>query len=141
MFDLSFFEIIVIGVVALIVIGPEKLPVVARTMGKLFGQVQTYITQVKEEVNREARFDELQALQGEIAAGVNKAKAGLQDELAVFEQSADQTKVMSHDKIHDDHKLSAQAKKLRRTSRALPAKKSIRKSRKRQASEKIKSAT
>lgn len=81
MFDLSFFEIMVIAVVALIVIGPEKLPSVARNLGRFAGKAQRYISQVKEEVNREVRFDELKSLQGEIAAGVNKAKAGLEGEV------------------------------------------------------------
>lgn len=81
MFDLSFFEIIVIGVVALIVIGPEKLPSVARSLGRFTGKAQRYISQIKEEVNREVRFDELKSLQGEIAAGVNQAKSGLEEEV------------------------------------------------------------
>lgn len=87
MFDLSFFEIMVIGVVALMVIGPEKLPTVARSIGRFTGRAQRYISQIKEEVNREVRFDELKSLQGEIAAGVNKAKAGMQDEVEQLEAS------------------------------------------------------
>ncbi len=87
MFDLSFFEIMVIAVVALIVIGPEKLPSVARNLGRFAGKAQRYISQIKEEVNREVRFDELKSLQGEIAAGVNKAKAGLEDEVGELKSS------------------------------------------------------
>ncbi len=87
MFDLSFFELMVIGVVALIVIGPEKLPTVARSLGRFTGRVQRYISQVKEEVNREVRFDELKSLQGEIAAGMNKAKAGMQEEVEHLEST------------------------------------------------------
>ena len=87
MFDLSFFEIIVIGVVALIVIGPEKLPSVARSLGRFTGKAQRYISQIKEEVNREVRFDELKSLQNEIAAGVNQAKSGLEDEVGQLKSS------------------------------------------------------
>lgn len=76
-----------IAVVALIVIGPEKLPSVARNLGRLAGKAQRYISQIKEEVNREVRFDELKSLQGEIAAGVNKAKAGLEDEVGHLKSS------------------------------------------------------
>ncbi len=60
MFDVSFSELLVIAIVALLVIGPEKLPKVARTLGALTGRLQRYVAQVKEEVNREVRFEELQ---------------------------------------------------------------------------------
>lgn len=70
MFDVSFSELFVIAVVALLVIGPEKLPKVARTMGAFMGRMQRYVAQVKEEVNREVRFEELQKLQQEIKQSV-----------------------------------------------------------------------
>ena len=75
MFDVSFSELMVIAVVALIVIGPEKLPKVARTLGALTGRMQRYVAQVKEEVNREVRFQELQQLQQEIKETANKTQA------------------------------------------------------------------
>lgn len=78
MFDVSFSELIVIAVVALIVIGPEKLPKVARTLGAIAGRMQRYVAQVKEEVNREVRFEELQQLQQEIQDTVNKTKESIQ---------------------------------------------------------------
>ena len=64
----------VIAVVALIVIGPEKLPKVARTFGALAGRMQRSVAQVKEEVNREVRFQELQQLQQEIKETSSKKK-------------------------------------------------------------------
>ena len=70
MFDVSFSELLVIAVVALLVIGPEKLPKVARTVGMFTGRMQRYMAQVKEEVNREMRFEELQKLQSEIKQSV-----------------------------------------------------------------------
>jgi sec-independent protein translocase protein TatB len=69
-FDVSFSELFVIAVVALLVVGPEKLPKVARTMGAFMGRTQRYIAQVKDEVNREVRFEELQKLQQEIKQSV-----------------------------------------------------------------------
>jgi sec-independent protein translocase protein TatB len=84
MFDVSFFELIVIVVVALVVIGPEKLPKVARTLGALTGRMQRYVAQVKEEVNREARFDELQKLQNEIEVGVLKTQSVVAREVDVL---------------------------------------------------------
>ena len=70
MFDIAFSELLVIAIVALLVIGPEKLPKVARTVGAFTGRMQRYVAQVKEEVNREARFEELQKLQQEIKQSV-----------------------------------------------------------------------
>ncbi len=70
----------VIAVVALIVIGPEKLPKVARTAGAFFGRMQRFVSQVKDEVNRETRFQELQHLQDEV-------KSSLQQELDAVSHS------------------------------------------------------
>ena len=63
MFDIGFSEIVVIAVVALIVIGPERLPKAARTMGHLFGRLQRYVNDVKADINREMELDELRKLQ------------------------------------------------------------------------------
>ena len=59
MFDVGFSELMVIAVVALIVIGPERLPRVARTMGHLFGRMQRYVNDVKADINREIELEEL----------------------------------------------------------------------------------
>ncbi len=86
MFDIAFSELIVIAIVALIVIGPEKLPKVARTLGALTGRMQKYMAQIKEEVNRESRFAELQKLQDEIRSAGSAAKESLQSGVNVIEQ-------------------------------------------------------
>ena len=62
MFDIGFSELLVIGVVALIVIGPEKLPRMARTVGHLAGRLQRYVTDVKADINREIELDELRKM-------------------------------------------------------------------------------
>src|SRR5512140_548197 len=59
MFDVGFSELIVSGVVALVVIGPERLPRVARTAGVLMGRLQRYVSQVKADINREMEMAEL----------------------------------------------------------------------------------
>lgn len=81
MFDISFSELLVIAVVALLVIGPEKLPKVARTMGAFLGRLQRYTTQIKDEVNREMRFEELQKLQEEVQHAAQQVEAGVQSQL------------------------------------------------------------
>jgi sec-independent protein translocase protein TatB len=65
-FDIAFSEVIVIAVVALVVIGPERLPKVARTLGHMFGRLQRYVNDVKADINRELELDELRKLQGEV---------------------------------------------------------------------------
>jgi len=86
LFDVAFSELLVIAVVALIVIGPERLPKVARTLGALTGRMQRYVAQVKEEVNREVRFQELQQLQQEIQATANKAQSAIQQQTESISQ-------------------------------------------------------
>lgn len=76
MFDIGVSELFVIGVVALIVIGPERLPRVAKTVGHLFGRMQRYVSDVKADINREIELDELR-----------KLKATMQDAAQSFEQS------------------------------------------------------
>jgi sec-independent protein translocase protein TatB len=66
MFDIGFSEIVVIAVVALVVIGPERLPKTARTLGLLFGRLQRYVNDVKSDIRREMELDELRGLQQEI---------------------------------------------------------------------------
>lgn len=66
MFDLGFSELLVVGVVALVVIGPERLPKVARTAGVLLGRMQRYVQNVKADISREMQLDELKKLQAEM---------------------------------------------------------------------------
>ena len=77
MFDISFAELMMIAVVALLVVGPDKLPQVARTVGAFVGRLQRYVAQVKEEVNRDARFEELQKLQQEIKQGADQVESSM----------------------------------------------------------------
>ena len=79
MFDIGFSELMVIGIVALIVIGPERLPKVARTLGHLFGRMQRYVNDVKADISREMELDELRKLQ-----------TTMQDAARSFEQSVTQ---------------------------------------------------
>jgi sec-independent protein translocase protein TatB len=80
-FDISFSELVVIAIVALLVIGPEKLPKVARTAGAFFGRLQRFVSQVKDEVNRESRFAELQKLQGEVESSLQKNYADIEQSI------------------------------------------------------------
>jgi len=65
MFDIAFSELLIIAVVALLVIGPERLPKVARTAGHMFGRLQRYVNDVKADIQREMELDELRKLRSE----------------------------------------------------------------------------
>jgi len=62
MFDVGFWELVVVGVVALLVIGPDKLPEVARTVGRWAGRARAYMNSVRADIDREMRLQELQEL-------------------------------------------------------------------------------
>lgn len=66
MFDISFMEILVISIVALIVIGPERLPTVARTLGHLYGRCRGFVYSVKTDIHNEMRMEELKKMQSSI---------------------------------------------------------------------------
>jgi sec-independent protein translocase protein TatB len=78
MFDVGFSEIVVIGVVALIVVGPERLPKAARTMGLLFGRLQRYVSDVKADISREMELDELRKLQKQVQGAAQEFKTSVE---------------------------------------------------------------
>jgi sec-independent protein translocase protein TatB len=77
MFDVGFSEIVVIAVVALIVIGPERLPRTARMLGHLFGRLQRYVNEVKADINREMELDELRRLQREVKSAASEIEQSM----------------------------------------------------------------
>lgn len=79
MFDFSFGEIAVIGAVALVVLGPERLPKVARTAGEWIGKAQRYVAQVKSDINREMELAELKKLQEEARNAAQSMQSGFSD--------------------------------------------------------------
>jgi sec-independent protein translocase protein TatB len=79
MFDIGFSEIVVIAVVALIVIGPERLPKAARTLGHLFGRLQRYVNDVKSDISREMELDELRKLQKEVQSAAQDLKSSVEN--------------------------------------------------------------
>ena len=87
MFDVGFSEIVVIAVVALIVIGPEKLPKTARTLGHLFGRLQRYVNEVKADINREIELDELRKLQQQVQTAAADFKTSMTSAASEVEAS------------------------------------------------------
>ncbi len=82
MFDIGFSELMVIGLVALIVIGPERLPKVARTLGHLAGRMQRYVADVKADINREVELDELRKMKESVQEAASGIESSVQGELS-----------------------------------------------------------
>lgn len=98
MFDVGFSELIVIAIVALVVIGPERLPKVARTAGHLLGRLQRYVNDVKSDISREMQLDELKKLQAEVQESARSFERSISSEVQSLEQSVDQAaKSLSHE--------------------------------------------
>ena len=85
MFDIGFSELLVIGLVALIVIGPERLPRVARTLGILAGRLQRYVADVKADINREVELDELRKMKDSVQQAATGFESSVQGELSKAE--------------------------------------------------------
>jgi sec-independent protein translocase protein TatB len=79
-FDVGFSELLVIALVALIVLGPERLPRVARTAGLLLGRAQRYVSTVKAEINREMQLDDLKNLRTEVENSAREISTSLRQE-------------------------------------------------------------
>jgi len=89
MFDIGFSELMVIGVVALLVIGPEKLPRVARTVGHLLGRAQRYVNDVKSDINREIQLDELKKLQTQVTDSARAIEESVRKEYDAARQTVE----------------------------------------------------
>ena len=87
MFDVGLSELMVIAVVALVVIGPERLPKVARTAGLLLGRLQRYVSDVKADINREMQLDELKKLQQQVGDQVKSLETSVTHEMREVESS------------------------------------------------------
>lgn len=87
MFDVSFTELMVIGVVALVVIGPERLPKVARTAGLVLGRLQRYVSDVKADIHREIQLDELKQMQKQVVDQVTSLESSVKHEIHEVETS------------------------------------------------------
>ena len=86
MFDMGFTELMLIGIVALVVIGPERLPGVARTAGKYFGRLKRFMTTIKADVEQELRADELRAILADQQKELNTLKDSISGAGKEFEK-------------------------------------------------------
>lgn len=86
MFDISFGELLIVGVVALVVIGPERLPRVARTAGHMLGRLQRYVAQVKSDISREMELAELRQLQSTVEEAARDVEKTVKNQMQSAEE-------------------------------------------------------
>jgi len=108
MFDIGFSELLVIGVVALVVIGPEKLPRMARTIGHLAGRLQRYVADVKADINREIEIEELRKMRDSMQKSATEMESSVSSELSKTADDLNKTvETVSTDKPADAAQKSA----------------------------------
>ena len=91
MIDIGLSKMALIGAVALIVIGPEKLPRVARTVGTLLGKAQRYVADVKAEVNRSMELDELRKMKDTVENAARDVEQSIQTSASDFQKDMEQS--------------------------------------------------
>lgn len=102
MFDIAFSELLLIGVVALVVIGPERLPKVARTMGHLFGRLQRYVAQVKTDINREMELSELSKVKSEFEGAAREFQRDIETKVGEAERDIRAVETDIERQLHGD---------------------------------------
>jgi len=85
MFDIGFSELVIISLIALIVIGPKRLPTVARTIGHLAGRLRRYVDDVKADISREAEVDELRKMRDDMRQAATNFETSVQSEISKTE--------------------------------------------------------
>lgn len=91
MFDFGFSELVLIAIVTLIVVGPERLPKVARTAGHLLGRLQRYVSDVKSDIQREMQLEELKKLQQQVEQQARELESSIQSEVKGVRQELGST--------------------------------------------------
>jgi sec-independent protein translocase protein TatB len=91
MFDIGFSEMLVIAIVALIVIGPQRLPKAARTLGNLFGRMQRYVADVRADVEREMELEELKKFKSSVEETAREFQSSVHSEMRDAEKNLQET--------------------------------------------------
>jgi sec-independent protein translocase protein TatB len=90
-FDIGFTELMFVALVGLIVIGPERMPKVARTVGHLLGRLQRYVGDVKADINREMQLEELKKMQSQVIEQARDMERQVNEQLGSVETSLNQS--------------------------------------------------
>lgn len=89
MFDFGFSELAIVAVVGLIVLGPERLPRVARQMGQWLGKLQRYVSDVKSDINRQMDLEELRKLQTEVKDAASNLESSFKSTVSEAQSELD----------------------------------------------------
>ena len=130
MIDLGVSKLALIAVVALVVVGPERLPKVARMAGNLFGRAQRYMADVKSEVSRQMEVEEfkkfreetaatLKEVENSIGSTVHEASANLSDQADIFETSFDKPPLDEKEVLRKTKRQGRNSWGVRRAARPL----------------------
>ncbi|MBU3556637.1 Sec-independent protein translocase subunit TatB [Polynucleobacter sp. Ross1-W9] len=136
MIDLGVSKLALIAVVALVVVGPERLPKVARMAGNLFGRAQRYMADVKSEVNRQMEVEEfkkfreetaatLKEVENSIGSTVQEAGANLSDQADIFETSFDKPPLDEKEVLRKTKRQGRNSWGVRRAARPIWFKRSM----------------
>src|SRR6201986_1402584 len=93
MFDIGITKLAIVGGIALIVIGPERLPRVARMVGTIVGRAQRYVADVKAEVNRSIELEDLQKMRREFESAARDVHSSVQSGMAGVQKGFDETRL------------------------------------------------
>ena len=99
MFGVDFSEMVVIAIVALVVIGPERLPKVARTLGLLFGRAQRYVSSLKADLEHEMQLDELRRIKRDVQSSAEALRSSVENQIVALRQDVSSN-------LEPDHKDS-----------------------------------
>jgi len=123
MFDFSLSELMMIMVVALIVIGPERLPKVARTLGHLWGRAQRYVNGVKADIERDMAVEEFRQLQQKVQAEASAVENTFQEAAKTADQQAKEINEAVAKLSSADHTVASEqpAKQTGKSSGTIPA--------------------
>ena len=89
MFNFGITEIMVIAVIGLVVIGPERLPKVARTLGHMFSRMQRYVSDVKSDISKEMQLEELKAMQQSMKETASEIQESVSEQVNFIESEVD----------------------------------------------------
>jgi sec-independent protein translocase protein TatB len=101
MFNFGMTEVMIIAVVGLIIIGPERLPRVARTLGHLFGRMQRYVTDIKADINREVELDELRKLQSSMKEAAQEIEESVSKQVNLIEDEVQQAETETRKSVEE----------------------------------------
>ena len=112
MFDIGFTELVLVGVVALIVVGPERLPKLARTAGHLYGRMQRYVSSVKSDISQEIQLDEMRRVGERFKESVESSISEMEQRKTVVDdylrhEASDVTRAVSGGPAGDEPAVAA----------------------------------